>query len=154
MDPAGKDSMRHFEIWTGYYLHSKWKSAQKCQLPGPCLPPQNEWHQNERGQMSATQVVRYSVVELMLEGSSEVLGSTLHSEGGEGGEKQPDLQDLGGHETLFHDNLPRQRGEWGGDGPVADSHKPRILLCSKRITGIPAQTKIKCASSFGLCGYV
>lgn len=153
MDPAGKDSMWRFEIWTGYYLHSKWKSAQKCQLPGPCLPPQNEWHQNERGQTSAAQV-EVLCCWADAQGSSEVLGSTLHSEGGEGGEKQPDLQDLGGHETLVHDNLPRQRGEWGGDGPVADPHKPRILLYSKRITGIPAQTKIKCASSFGLCGYV
>lgn len=153
MDPAGKDSMRHFEIWTGYYLHSKWKSAQTASsLALVSHPKMNDTKTKEARWVQHKS--RYSVVELMLEGSSEVLGSTLHSEGGEGGEKQPDLQDLGGHETLFHDNLPRQRGDWGGDGPVADSRKPRILLYSKRITGIPAQTKIKCASSFGLCGYV
>ena len=38
-----------------------------------------------------------------------MLGSELHSERGEGGEKQVNLQDVGGDETLFHDGLPRQR---------------------------------------------
>lgn len=44
-----------------------------------------------------------------------------------------------------------REGERGGDGPVVDPHKPSILG-SKRITGIPDEPRIKCAS--GMCGYV
>ena len=44
-----------------------------------------------------------------------------------------------------------REGERGGDGPVVDPHKSSILG-SKRITGIPDETRIKCASGFSLCG--
>ena len=48
-------------------------------------------------------------LEWQLHGGAAMLGSELHSERGEGGEKQDNLQDVGGDETLLHDGLPRQR---------------------------------------------